>query len=59
MHTEGTLTSLWVNFRVGCKGMLDLALIVDTPHGLNHTIAQCSHLPGIAVVSRCEPCTLP
>lgn len=47
MYTEATLTSLWVNFWVGCKGVLDLALIVDTPHGLNHTIAQCSHLPRI------------
>ncbi len=59
LHTEAALTSLWVNFGVGCKWVLDLALIVDTPHGLNHTIAQCSYLPDIAVVSLCEPCTLP
>ena len=48
---KATLTGLWVNLGVGCKGVLDLALIVDTPHGLNHTIAQCSHLPGIALIS--------
>ncbi len=59
MPRKATLTGLWVDFGVGGKGVLDFALIVDTPHGLNHTIAQCSHLPGVAVMSFCEPCTVP